>query len=92
MHGCFSRLCLRCVSERVCVCVRECVYAMEYTGSVAGAAGAARDSRAAAAAAASVDSRCPGGFVLTPEQLEAADRADRAAKADKARAARGGRR
>ncbi len=73
----------------VCVCVRECVYATVYSGSVAGAAGAAGDSRAAAA---SVDSRCPGGFVLTPQQREAADRADRAAKADKARAARGGRR
>jgi hypothetical protein len=44
-----------------------------------------------AAAATAADSRCPGGFVLTPEQLEAADRADRAAKAEKARVARGGR-
>ncbi len=43
-----------------------------------------------AAVAAAADSRCPGGFVLTPEQLEAADRADRAAKAEKARVARGG--
>ena len=44
---------------------------------------------AAAAVVAEVDSRCPGGFMLTQEQLETADRADRQAKAEKARVARG---